>query len=129
MKYVRYVGLSHVRIISATDWRHVGIEGETVVWSAQNGFAVPADTLSDSQMDKAITPDPEFVVTDDEFTPAPQNRDMTPGQVVQAVENPVDVVAMANGDDDASPAISEASGGRPVVDAPVRSDAKSSGKR
>jgi hypothetical protein len=122
MKYVRYVGLSHVRIITAQEWKSVGIQGDTVMWSAQNGFAVPVDSLTEDQMSKAITPDAEFVVTDDDFQPTPQVRDMTPAQVTQLVENPVDVVAMLNGDENPSAARSEASGGRPVPndDTPVK---------
>jgi hypothetical protein len=104
MKYVRYIGTSHARIITAHDWRGVGITGDTVAWTAQNGFAVSADVFSDDQIRKAIDPDPEFVITgdDQEFVPAPQTRDMTPAQVVQITEAPVDVVQLLNGPDDAS---------------------------
>jgi hypothetical protein len=104
MNYVRYIGLSHARIITAQDWRSVGINGDTVVWSAQNGFAVATDVFTEEQIEKAIDPDPEFVITgnDEEFKPSPQNRDMTPAQVVQITEAPVDVVDMLNNPDDGS---------------------------
>ena len=79
MRYVRYIGLAHVRQITARDWRTVGISGDTVSWSAYNGFAIPADQLTDEQIRKAIENDPEFVITgEDDFTPQPQNSDMTP---------------------------------------------------
>lgn len=124
MRYVKYIGLSHERMITAADWRSVGIAGDTVVWSAHNGFAVPLDSFSDSQLDRAIYPDPELIVTaeDEDFTPAPQNRTMTPGQVAQAAEGPVDVLGMVGGTAGDAPAISEASGGRPVVNDAPRSD-------
>jgi len=111
MRYVKYIGLAHVRQITAQDWRSVGINGDTVSWSAYNGFAVPLDSLTEDQISKAIDPDPEFVITgaDEDFTPQPQRTDMTPSQLDQTVQNPVDVVAMANADTDGSTANSEPS--------------------
>lgn len=105
MRYVRYIGLSHERQISAIDWRRAGIQGETVVWSAFNGFAVPLDQFTDEQIRKAIEPDVNFVITgegedgDEEFVPQPKSMAMTPAQ---AAQNDVDVVAYVNGDDDVS---------------------------
>ena len=102
MRYIKYIGLAHIRQITARDWRSVGVTGDTVVWSAQNGFAVPLDALTEDQIVKGIENDPEFVITgaDEDFTPEPQATDMTPSQLVQTTQNPVDVVAWANGDDD-----------------------------
>src|SRR4051812_17532067 len=112
MRYVKYIGPSHARVITANDWRGVGIGADTVVWSAHNGFAVPLDSPTEDQIRKAINDDPELIITgdDEDFTPKPQTRDMTPAQLVQNTETPVDVVATLNGDADASPARSEASG-------------------
>ena len=120
MRYVKYVGLSHRRMISAQDWRGVGIAGDTVVWEANNGFAVPLDQFSDEQIRKAIDPDSGFVITgdDEEFTPTPMRGDMTPDQVRQATEEPVDVLALANGNADASTTDSGAAGA-PGGDAPT----------
>lgn len=82
MRYVRYVGLSHVRQISAADWRRAGLNGETVQWDAFNGFAVPLDRFSEDQIRKAIEPDPTFMITNEEFEPdTTATRDMTPQQV------------------------------------------------
>lgn len=119
MRYVKYVGLSHQRMITAHDWRSVGITAETVVWNAFNGFAVPADQFSDDQIRKAIDPDDGFVLTgdDEDFTPVPQTRDMVPAEHAQAVENPVDVVDLANGGPDPSGDDSGAAGA-PGGDAP-----------
>ena len=105
MRYVKYIGPSHERQITARDWRSVGIQADTVVWSAFNGFAVPLDQFSDDQIRKAFDNDPYLVVTgeDEEFTPTPQNRAMTPDQVVQVTENPVDVVEYLEGGPDVSP--------------------------
>lgn len=111
MRYVRYIGLAHIRQITAQDWRSVGINGDTVVWSARNGFSVPLDSLTEDQVTKAIDPDPEFVITgaDEDFTPQPQTTDMTPSQLDQTVENPVDVLALANDGENPSTAVSEGS--------------------
>lgn len=112
MRYIKYVGLSHRRMISASDWRSVGIAGDTVVWDASNGFAVPLDVLTEDQIRKAIEPDAGFVITggDEDFTPAPQTRDMTPAEVAQATEAPVDVVALADAGPNVSEDVSRASG-------------------
>jgi hypothetical protein len=120
MRYVKYVGLSHRRMITAQDWRGVGISGDTVVWEASNGFAVPLDQFSEDQIRKAIENDNGFVITgeDEEFEPHPMRGDMTPEQVRQATEEPVDVLAMANGDADASTDESGAAGA-PGGDAPT----------
>lgn len=100
MRYVTYIGLAHVRQITARDWRSVGINADTAVWSAQNGFAVPLDQFTDDQVRKAFDQDPEFVVTgpDEDFTPKPQAADMTPSALAQTTETPVDVVGWANGE-------------------------------
>jgi len=111
MRYIKYIGLAHIRQITAQDWRSVGLTGDTVVWSARNGFAVPLDALTEDQIRKGIEIDPEFVITggDEDFTPQPQTRDMTPSALVQTTENPVDVLALANGTDNVSTDDSEAS--------------------
>jgi hypothetical protein len=98
MRYVKYVGLSHQRMITAHDWQGVRITADTAVWNAHNGFAVPLDRFTEDQIRKAIDPDPNFVITgdDEDFTPVAQNRDMVPAEHAQAVAAPVDVVDMAN---------------------------------
>lgn len=120
MRYVKYVGLSHRRMITVNDWRSVGINGETVVWEAANGFAVPLEKFTDEQIRKAIDTDNSLVITgeDEDFTPQPVPGNMTPEQARQAVENPVDVLALANGDADVSTDDSGAAGA-PGGDAPT----------
>ena len=120
MRYVKYIGLSHQRMITAHDWRGVGITADTVMWSAHNGFAVPLDHFSDDQIRKAIDTDDSFIITkdDEDFTPVPQTRDMVPAEHAQTVENPVDVVTMANGGAEPSTDDSGASGA-PGGDAPT----------
>lgn len=100
MRYVKYIGPSHIRQITAADWRSVGISADTVQWSAFNGFAVPADHFTEDQLRVAIDPDQFFVMSgdDEDFSPKPQTRDMTPAQVTQVTETPVDVVAVLEGD-------------------------------
>lgn len=99
MRYVKYIGPSHQRGITAVDWRSVGINAETVFWNAQNGFALPLDRFTEDQLVKAIYPDQFFIVTgeDEHFTPVHQTRDMTPSEAAQAAESPVDVLDMVGG--------------------------------
>lgn len=120
MRYVRYIGLSHRRMITSGDWRSVGITGDTVVWEAANGFALPLDAFTDDQIRKAIDPDDNLVITgdDEDFTPEPVRGDMTPAQALQTTQEPVDVLAVANGDDDVSRTDSGAAGA-PGGDAPT----------
>lgn len=120
MRYVKYVGLAHRRMITAQDWRGVGINGQTVVWEGSNGFAVPLDQFTDDQIRKAIDPDNSLVITgdDEEFVPQPVAGTMTPAQATQAVENPVNVVDMANGGGNVSTDESGAAGA-PGGDAPT----------
>lgn len=104
-------------MITANDWRSVGIQADTVVWNAQNGFAVPLDVLSEDQIRKAIEPDQGFVITgaDEDFTPQPQNMDMTPAQAAQNVESPVNVVDVLEGRQN----VSRDDSGAAKVDAPA----------
>jgi hypothetical protein len=98
-RYVRYVGPVHRRVISETDWRAARLKGNTVGWEASNGFAVPLDQFSEDQIKRAISTDPNFVITaeDEEFQPTPGPYDMTPREHRQWVENPVDVPALLDG--------------------------------
>lgn len=120
MRYVKYVGLSHRRMITASDWRSVGINGETVVWEAANGFAVPLEKFTDEQIRKAIDNDDSLIITgdDEDFTPQPVPGNYTPEQARQATEAPVDVFALAGGESDASTDESGAAGA-PGGDAPT----------
>ena len=99
MRYVKYIGPSHIRQITARDWRSIGLTGDTVQWSAFNGFAVPLDSFNEDQIRKAIEPDSFLVITgeDEEFEPVYHTRDMTPDQATQTTENPVDVVDIMEG--------------------------------
>lgn len=125
MKYVRYTGRAHRRVISQADWRGARLKGDQVIWEAQNGFAVPLDQFTDEQIKKAIEPDPDLVITEGGFEPSFSNQDMTPWELQQSVENPVDVMALLNGDDRASMADSEPSAG----DAPNGGDGQEAKRR
>lgn len=113
MQYVRYVGAAHRRVISASDWRSARLTGDQVVWEAQNGFAVPLDLFTEKQIETAIKPDPDLVITgeDEEFQPTPRPVDMTPRELAYTLENQVDLVAVLNGDAPAPAGISGASTG------------------
>lgn len=107
MRHVKYVGLSHQRIITATDWRMVGLHGETVVWNAQNGFSVPLDRLTEDQIRKAIEPDASFIITDDQ--PVHHTTDMVPAEADQAAQNPGPAITLDDTTDDVSTDVSGSS--------------------
>lgn len=83
MRYVKYVGPSHQRMILASDWAGIGIRSGTVAWNAQNGFAIPLDFFTEDQVRKAIDNDATLIVTgeDEDFEPKFENRDMTPSEL------------------------------------------------
>lgn len=60
--FVRYVGTSDVREISAADWTNVGAkdQGKTT-WSVRNGWKLPQSDFSDNALDY-FQNDPGFVV-------------------------------------------------------------------
>lgn len=66
MKVVKYIGTAHRRRINATDWRDAGLEGESIEWSWQNGFAVPAEQFTEDQLREVIEPDSGFVIEEGE---------------------------------------------------------------
>jgi hypothetical protein len=103
MRYVKYIGLAHQRMITPGDWRTVGVNGETAVWNAQNGFSVPLDRFSEDQIRKAIEPDANFIITDD--TPTPQPRDMVPAEAAQAAQ--ADGPAVPVDEDPATPSVDD----------------------
>lgn len=115
-QYVRYVGKAHRRVITAADWRSIRLTGEQHIWESQNGFAIPLDQFTEDQIKKAIGPDKDFVITneDEDFQPTYGPADMTPWELNQSVENPVDVIALLNGDHQ-EPVTHEATGGAGVV--------------
>lgn len=106
MRFIKYIGPSHVRQITAQDWRSVGINAETVTWSQWNGFSVPADSLTDDQILRAIDPDQYFVITDDqESAPKTLGNDRMTGEM--ALQPTVDVVDMLNDGENVSTASSD----------------------
>jgi hypothetical protein len=116
MLYVEYVGKAHQRVITPHDWRSIGIsDGTMFAWNAFNGFALRADLFTENQIARAITPDPDFVVRD--FEPARGPYDMTPSELRQFIENPVDVLDMLNEMATPAPATSEAPNGGRADDA------------
>lgn len=98
-QYVRYAGPVHRRVISEADWRSVRLTGDTVVWDASNGFAVPLSQFTEKQIEVAIKPDLHLFVTtvEEDFKPTPAPYDMTPREHRQWLENPVDVPALLEG--------------------------------
>ena len=60
-KYVKYVGLSDVRIIRKADWARINIEHDDVEWSCRNNFAISTDKLSKEVLEYCQR-DPELVI-------------------------------------------------------------------
>lgn len=60
-KYVKYVGLSDVRIIRKEDWATIDVEHDDVVWDRKNHFTVPADSLPKRVLEYCER-DPELVI-------------------------------------------------------------------
>lgn len=112
-RYVRYVGPAHRRVISSADWRSVRVNADQIVWEAQNGFALPVDMFTEDQIKRAIEVDEHLVITEegDGFEPTYRPYDMTPRELRESIENPVDLVAVLNGDAPAPAGISGPSTG------------------
>lgn len=70
--FVKYVGPSHIRAISADEWKAAGFpNGESVVWDWTNAFSIPADKFTPDQLRDVIEVDgADFViVSGDEHAP------------------------------------------------------------
>jgi hypothetical protein len=91
MQFVKYIGLSHRRVITADDWQSVGISDQgSVEWSAINNFSVPVDRFSEEALRTAIEPDDAFVIVGgDQHAPRYVGRSMTPEE---AASVPVDMM-------------------------------------
>lgn len=62
METIKYIGTASTRIIRENEWDVAGVtKQKTVIWSAENGWTVPAADLSQAARD-AIKGDPFFVV-------------------------------------------------------------------
>jgi hypothetical protein len=62
--FVKYVGTSHRRIISADDWKADGFKnGETSIWDWENAFSIPADKFTEDQIQNVLLAhDGDFVI-------------------------------------------------------------------
>jgi hypothetical protein len=93
-KYVKYIGLSHVRSISRDDWRKAGVNNqESLVWDRANGWTVPLSRITDEAW-PFIDADSELLVVDhlrsDEPRPTEDpivsEGDQITGAVAEAVQ-------------------------------------------
>jgi hypothetical protein len=68
MKYVKYIGTSHVRQITKDEWAGLdpAVENETVRWHVGNGWTVPASVISDDAW-PYIEADSELVIIDKDY--------------------------------------------------------------
>lgn len=134
--YVKYIGLSQVRMITADQWRDAGLDGETVKWDFTNAFMVPADKFTDEQLRVAIHPDTSLVVVGTDEEPRRLEHDMTPAQAATPRIRFNEIVKASRGTDgapDDSDAATDPSGPLPERspggDAPrTRATGRGSGK-
>lgn len=64
-KVVKYVGTADERIISAADWKSIGVEDQTQVkWDRRNRFTVPTADLTEAAVRYLDEDDSGFVVTE-----------------------------------------------------------------
>lgn len=66
MQIVKYIGTAHRRRITARDWQQAGVDGESVEWSWENGFTIPAEQFTEDQMREVIEPDSGFAIVEGE---------------------------------------------------------------
>lgn len=78
MKYVKYVGLAHIRRITADEWKRAGVSDmETVIWGPENGFMVPLENFSETVQRKFIEPDRGFLIVGQDEQPEPVDPTLT----------------------------------------------------
>jgi hypothetical protein len=63
-KFIKYVGLSDVRVIRPADWATIGIEAEELRWDKRNNFKVRATHLPRSVLEYCQH-DRELVIVDE----------------------------------------------------------------
>lgn len=81
MRYVQYIGLAHVRRITASEWREVGVEMETVQWDASNGYKVPLEKFSEDVQRRFIEPDRTLIIVGQEWEPEAVDASLTANMV------------------------------------------------
>lgn len=79
--FVKYIGLAHVRVITADEWKGAGVTDQgTTVWDFRNGHSVRADEFGDRAM-ALMRGDTGFVIVGSETDlTLPLAHEMTPGQ-------------------------------------------------
>lgn len=78
MQYVKYVGLAHVRRITADEWKRAGItDMETLFWGPENGFMVPLENFSETVVRKFIEPDSGFIIVGQDEEPEAVDPSLT----------------------------------------------------
>lgn len=67
--YVKYIGLSHARLMTQEDLLQAGFSGKSLVdlvWNKANSFTVARADIPDDVYERAIVPDMELVLVDGE---------------------------------------------------------------
>lgn len=67
--WVQYNGIGTVRVITASDWRNVGCEGERVQWNYLNKKRRGKAIFSEAQLNYLLNVDGRFSLVDDNGNP------------------------------------------------------------
>lgn len=76
-RYVKYIGLSHVRQILDTEWAALDppVDNPTLTWNRANGWTIPADMISEAAW-PYIEADDELVLIDKDYRGLAGDRDV-----------------------------------------------------
>lgn len=77
MQFVKYIGTSSLRRITAEDWKSVGVDLETMEWGPHNGFMLSLDNFSDEVVERYIRPDKGFIIVGQDEQPRPVADNLT----------------------------------------------------
>lgn len=63
-KYIKYMGLSDIRVIRKETWEKIGVEADTVQWDKTNGWKVKAGDLPEGVL-RYCEHDSEFALVEE----------------------------------------------------------------
>jgi hypothetical protein len=86
-KYVKYVGLSHVRAVLKEEWLKVGVNDQkAIIWNQANGWMVPLSDITDNAW-PYIDADPELIVVEVDRLTRPVGEETPPSEAVADMVN------------------------------------------
>lgn len=63
-KYIKYMGLSDIRVIRKETWKKIGVESDTVQWDKSNQWRIKAEDLPEGVL-RYCENDREFAVVEE----------------------------------------------------------------